>query len=55
MHHRHTPPQDPRERIPGLPDALAELLLALLAKQPQERPSRADEVAARLLELARAS
>jgi hypothetical protein len=30
-------------------------LLALLAKQPHERPSSADEVAARLLEFVRAS
>ena len=53
MHHRHTPPQDPRERVEGVPDPLAELLLALLAKSPDERPASADQVATRLLELAR--
>ncbi len=53
MHHRHTPPPDPRERVEGVPNALAELLLALLAKSPDDRPASAEEVASRLLELAR--
>jgi tetratricopeptide (TPR) repeat protein len=47
-HHRHTPPPDPRERAADVPDALAELILQLMAKQPADRPSSAAEVAARL-------
>jgi tetratricopeptide (TPR) repeat protein len=47
-HHRHTPPPDPREWLPDLPAGLAELVLQLLAKAPDERPGDAAEVAARL-------
>jgi tetratricopeptide (TPR) repeat protein len=47
-HHRHTAAPDPRERAPDLPAALAELVLALLAKDPAERPRDAAEVGARL-------
>jgi serine/threonine-protein kinase len=47
-HHRHTPPPDPRELVPGLPGPLAELVLALLAKRPDDRPASAAEVGARL-------
>jgi serine/threonine-protein kinase len=47
-HHRHTPAPDPRSRVPGLPAAFAELVLALLAKRPDERPASAEEVSARL-------
>jgi serine/threonine-protein kinase len=47
-HHRHTPPPDPRELVPGLPDPLAALVLALLAKRPEDRPASAAEVGARL-------
>jgi tetratricopeptide (TPR) repeat protein len=43
-HHRHTPPPDPRRRRPDLPDALAELILKLLAKDPAERCASAGEV-----------
>jgi tetratricopeptide (TPR) repeat protein len=47
-HHRHTPPPDPRERAAGVPDALADLILQLMAKEPAARPASAAEVAARL-------
>jgi hypothetical protein len=50
-HHRHTPAPDPRELDAGIPDALAELLLALLAKQPADRCQSAAEVAAVLQSL----
>ena len=43
-HHRHTPPPDPREMIPEIPDALAELILKLLAKDPDDRCQSAREV-----------
>ncbi len=51
MHHRHTPPPDPRERAEALPAALAELLLELLAKRPEQRPASAELVGMRLQEL----
>jgi serine/threonine-protein kinase len=44
-HHRHTPPPDPRARVEGVPDALAELILRLLAKTPDARPATTAEVA----------
>ena len=50
-HHRHTPPPDPRERVPGLPEPFAELVLELLAKEAEGRPASAAAVAARLREL----
>ena len=48
MHHRHTAAPDPRERATGVPDPLAELVLELLAKRPEDRPARAADVGARL-------
>src|SRR4029453_8948562 len=51
-HHRATQPSDPRERVPNIPDRLAELILALLRKRPEERPASAEEVATRLREIA---
>jgi tetratricopeptide (TPR) repeat protein len=45
MHHRHTPPPDPRDLADGVPDALAELILRLLAKSPDDRPAHAGLVA----------
>ena len=54
-HHRHTPPPDPRERAPGIPDALAGLILALMAKRPEERPGSAAAVAERLKAVLRAA
>jgi hypothetical protein len=47
-HHRHTAAPDPRESAADLPAALAELVLALLAKDPAARPRDAAEVGARL-------
>jgi serine/threonine protein kinase len=43
-HHRHTAPPDPRMRVSGVPDAMAELMLRLLAKTPEERPETTAEV-----------
>jgi len=52
-HHRHTPAPDPRSRRPDLAGPLAELILACMAKEPDKRPSTAQEVATRLQTLAR--
>jgi tetratricopeptide (TPR) repeat protein len=52
--HRHTPPPDPRERCEGVPDALAELILHMLAKAPDDRCGSGARVAERLQEIARA-
>jgi serine/threonine-protein kinase len=52
-HHRHTPPPDPRTTVADLPDALAELVLQLMEKQPDGRPASAAEVGARLAEIGR--
>jgi hypothetical protein len=38
-------------RAQGIPDALAELVLQLLAKRPEDRPASAGEVAAKLREI----
>jgi serine/threonine-protein kinase len=43
-HHVHTPPPDPRTLRPEIPRALADLILACLAKSPAERPQAAQEV-----------
>ena len=48
--HRETPPPDPRTLAPDLPEALAQIILALLSKDPADRPS-AGEVKARLAPL----
>ena len=50
-HHRHTPPPDPREKIDDIPAELAELILQLLAKDPDDRCQSAQEVSDRLLPL----
>jgi tRNA A-37 threonylcarbamoyl transferase component Bud32 len=42
---------DPRGRTPGVPDALAELILKLVARRPEDRPAHAREVSARLQEV----
>jgi|GEM_PF-1217966 len=54
-HHRHTPPPDPRTLAPDMPDGYAELVLALMAKDPARRPASAADVGARLAELGRAA
>jgi tRNA A-37 threonylcarbamoyl transferase component Bud32/Tfp pilus assembly protein PilF len=53
FHHRHTAPPDPRENAEGVPDALAELILELMAKKPEDRPESAGAVCARLGRIAR--
>jgi serine/threonine-protein kinase len=53
FHHRHTPPPDLRDAAPGTPDALVDLVAALLAKRPAERIRSAAEVVRRLAEIAR--
>ncbi len=49
-HHCHTPPPDPRTLNDQVPDALAALVLELMAKKPEERPADAGVVKARLAE-----
>jgi tetratricopeptide (TPR) repeat protein len=51
-HHRHTPAPDLRGKAPGVPDSLAELVAALLAKRPDDRPATTAEVGRRLQEIA---
>jgi tRNA A-37 threonylcarbamoyl transferase component Bud32 len=51
FHHRNTPAPDPRERAQNIPDALAELIGALLEKDPARRPQMAAEIGARLAEI----
>ncbi len=43
-HHRHSPAPDPRSLRPDLPDDLAELILRLLSKNPDDRMQSAGEV-----------
>ena len=47
-HHRHTPPPDPRDLAKDVPDALAELILEMIRKQPDQRCGSAAEVGHRL-------
>ena len=46
--HVHDEPEDVRERNPSIPDALANVTHALLAKDPQHRPESAFHVASAL-------
>lgn len=46
--HRDTPPRPPREHRPDLPGELEQLVLDLLAKNPEDRPQSAADVAGRL-------
>jgi tetratricopeptide (TPR) repeat protein len=46
--HRHSPLPDPRTKVDGLPDDLAELILEMMAKRPEDRPATAAEVGERL-------
>jgi tetratricopeptide (TPR) repeat protein len=43
-HHAHTPAPDIRERVPELPEALAALILRMMAKDPDARVQTAEEV-----------
>jgi class 3 adenylate cyclase len=49
--HLNTPPVAPFFHNPSLPPALNDLIMKLLAKDPQDRPSSADEVLAALQSL----
>lgn len=51
--HREERPAPPSSRVAGVPQALDELTLALLAKNPADRPASAMEVAATLAEVLR--
>jgi serine/threonine-protein kinase len=51
FHHRHTPAPDPRERVAGIPDAFAELILEMMAKAPDARPATAAIIRERLQEI----
>jgi serine/threonine-protein kinase len=51
-HHRHSPPSDPRSHAEGIPDALAELVLRLLAKSPDDRYQTTAEVRSLLSHIA---
>jgi tRNA A-37 threonylcarbamoyl transferase component Bud32 len=51
FHHRHTPAPDPREHAAGIPDAFAELVLEMMAKEPDARPATAAAVRERLHEI----
>jgi parallel beta-helix repeat protein len=46
--HRHSPPEGPRARRPGIPADLDRLVLNLLAKDPGQRPADASQVIAAL-------
>jgi serine/threonine-protein kinase len=50
-HHRHTPPPDPRDRIPEFPASLALLIAKLMAKAPENRVQTAGELVAILQKL----
>ncbi|MBW1685648.1 MAG: protein kinase, partial [Deltaproteobacteria bacterium] len=51
FHHRHTPAPDPRDRVAGIPDAFAELVLEMMAKEPDARPATAGVIRGRLQEI----
>ncbi len=51
-HHRFTPPPDPRARGIDIPEALAALILSLLAKDPGARPPSAEAVGRQLQQIA---
>jgi serine/threonine-protein kinase len=51
--HRHTPPPDPRERCEDAPGALVELVLNMLAKDPDDRCDSAARVVERLQDISR--
>lgn len=43
--HLHAPLPDPRERVPALPEACADLVRACMAKLPKDRPASAQALA----------
>jgi len=47
-HHVHSPPRPPRDLIGGVPAWLDGVVLALLAKRPEDRPASAAELVASL-------
>ncbi len=47
-HHRHTPAPDPRSLGAEMPEALAALILQMMAKAPADRPTSAEQVALRM-------
>ena len=47
-HHRHTPAPDPRSAGVEMPEALATLILHMMAKAPGDRPASTEQVAQRL-------
>lgn len=47
--HRDTPPEPPRARRPELPEDLERFILALLAKDPDQRPDEVAELARHLV------
>ena len=51
FHHRHTPAPDPRDRVAGIPDAFAELVLEMMAKEPDARPATAAVIRGRLQQI----
>ncbi len=53
FHHRHTPAPDPREREPSVPEAMALLILSLMAKDPDDRIQTASEVTSRLQKISK--
>ena len=54
LDHRDTPPRPPRELRPAIPEALERIVLALLAKDPEDRPADAMAVLRSLNALAAA-
>jgi serine/threonine protein kinase len=44
FHHRHTAPPDPRSLAKDLPDPMADLVLRLMAKSPDDRHQTTEEV-----------
>ena len=51
FHHRHTPPPDPREGVADIPPAMAELVLHMMAKKPEDRCASASAVLSRLQQI----
>lgn len=52
-HHQHVAPVDPRQLDPAIPDALAAILARMMAKAPEARYQRPEELTADLERLAR--